>query len=480
MANPKVYIHEFIDIRGHHRADYMHHMTANWSPTAQRTRSQQCFGVWAVLGSTGAWPQVVNLWEEDGLAGLAASFAGEAVGPGAQDETLATWWAKAAEFRRGGFDRLLRPAAVEPRPSTSCAPPASGATCYAHELVKVRPGAAAEFLDLVRHEAVALHRAEGLELVGAFSTLMVDDDECLLLWAVPTWAEWAGYETALLGDGALAAWVRRLPPAGHGPAPHPAGRQPALAAADRPPALRRRPHRLDGVTWPPRSPTRGSPPCGPASASPNPIPSPRTTACPNEDAFRHVAEAYGDDNPLWCDPAYGADHPLGRADRPAAPGRRRHAHRRGRGHAARRRDQGADEGRPARRRPRLLLGQLPRVVGPLRPGTPVAAAQRAGRRARQGRRVRRAGRARVDRPRCSPRPTVRSCPAQYRLMIRTERDEGRGAQASTTTIEIEPVHRRARSTRIDEAVRRRARPPPRRRAPLVGGRRARATSSARW
>jgi acyl dehydratase len=25
---------------------------------------------------------------------------------------------------------------------------------------------------------------------------------------------------------------------------------------------------------------------------------------PNEDAFRHVALAYGDDNPLWCDPAY--------------------------------------------------------------------------------------------------------------------------------------------------------------------------------
>jgi len=26
---------------------------------------------------------------------------------------------------------------------------------------------------------------------------------------------------------------------------------------------------------------------------------------PNEDSFRHVAESYGDDNPLWCDPAYG-------------------------------------------------------------------------------------------------------------------------------------------------------------------------------
>jgi len=26
---------------------------------------------------------------------------------------------------------------------------------------------------------------------------------------------------------------------------------------------------------------------------------------PGTDAFRHVAIAYGDDNPLWCDPAYG-------------------------------------------------------------------------------------------------------------------------------------------------------------------------------
>lgn len=28
--------------------------------------------------------------------------------------------------------------------------------------------------------------------------------------------------------------------------------------------------------------------------------------CPNEDAFRHVALAYGDDNPLWCDPTYAS------------------------------------------------------------------------------------------------------------------------------------------------------------------------------
>jgi hypothetical protein len=69
-VNQKVYIHEFINITGHNRARYMHHMTANWSPIAQEERGQLCYGVWGVVGSTGAWPQVVNIWEEDGGKGL--------------------------------------------------------------------------------------------------------------------------------------------------------------------------------------------------------------------------------------------------------------------------------------------------------------------------------------------------------------------------------------------------------------------------
>jgi acyl dehydratase len=37
-----------------------------------------------------------------------------------------------------------------------------------------------------------------------------------------------------------------------------------------------------------------------------PHPQPPHYTCPGADAFRHVAEAYGDDNPLYCDPAHGA------------------------------------------------------------------------------------------------------------------------------------------------------------------------------
>ena len=69
-----VYIHEFIDIRGHNRAKYQHHMTANWVPVALAERNQRCYGVWSTIGSTGRWPEVVNMWEFDGWDGLVRNF----------------------------------------------------------------------------------------------------------------------------------------------------------------------------------------------------------------------------------------------------------------------------------------------------------------------------------------------------------------------------------------------------------------------
>lgn len=203
--NDCVYIHEFIDVRGHNRANYVHHMTANWSPTAQEERAQLCYGVWALLGSTGAWPQTVNMWEHDSWDGLAASFAVEGVGKGAQDPKLEKWWAKASEFRRGGFDRIVVPAPWTRTISELCADGVRGEV-YAHELVKVRPGAAVDFLERARASAVPALGRHGWELAGAFTTAMVDDDEALLLWAIPTWQHWADAEQAHTTEDDLVAW----------------------------------------------------------------------------------------------------------------------------------------------------------------------------------------------------------------------------------------------------------------------------------
>jgi hypothetical protein len=203
-VNDKIYIHEFIDIVGHHRADYMHHITANWSPIGQRERNQLCFGVFGTVGSTGAWPEVVNIWEEAGWEAIADSFAHELGHASLQDPALAEWWAEAATFRSGGRDRLLLPAPWT-RTIDELTRDGVRGVCYAHELVALRIGAARDFLDATREVAVPLYGDSGLELVGAWRTAMVSDSECLLLWAVPDWPSWASFERTADSD-AFDAW----------------------------------------------------------------------------------------------------------------------------------------------------------------------------------------------------------------------------------------------------------------------------------
>jgi hypothetical protein len=205
VANHKVYIHEFIDIIGHNRAAYMHHMAANWSPEAQEQRQQLCFGIWAVLGSTSRWPAVLNIWEHEGWDGLAASFGVEAVGKGAQDPTLEAWWAKAAELRSGGLDRILEPAPWTRTITELCADGVTGA-CYAHEQIVVRNGTVDDFLERVRVRGAEVGARFGWELAGAWKTAMVDEDECMLLWAIPTWQRWADFEQAHRSDVEVRAW----------------------------------------------------------------------------------------------------------------------------------------------------------------------------------------------------------------------------------------------------------------------------------
>jgi hypothetical protein len=193
--NEKIYIHEFIDIIGHGRARYMHHMTANWSPIAQEERGQLCYGVWGVVGSTGPWPAVVNMWEEDGWGGLAASFGHELSHAELQDPKLARWWSAAAELRSGGFDRLLIPAPWSPTIDDLCASQAGG-VAYAHDQVSVAPGQAGSFLELARDEAGSHYEKHGWQLIGAWETALRNDDEAFLLWSIPNWRQWSDGEAA--------------------------------------------------------------------------------------------------------------------------------------------------------------------------------------------------------------------------------------------------------------------------------------------
>jgi len=205
----KVYIHELIDVIGHNRGRYVHHMTANWCPEARVERNQLCLGVWATLGSTGRWPEVVNMWELDGWDGLAANFAHETAGGRDQDPTLAEWWATAASLRRGGVDRIVVPTPWTRPVEELCAAGVRGEV-YAHELFTVAPGTSGDLLDAVGEVARPLVAALGVEVVGAYEVAMADRSEAIVIWALPDWATWVAYERSWEPGGALQPWADAL------------------------------------------------------------------------------------------------------------------------------------------------------------------------------------------------------------------------------------------------------------------------------
>ncbi len=198
---PRVYIHEFVDVIGTERARYQHHMTANWCPEGGPLRRQRCFGVFSLVGSTGRWPQVANLWEYDSWDDLAHNFSVELVGAGHRDPMLARWWAEAASFRTGGTDRVLVAHDASPGIEHWCARGGTGAVAYVHELITTEVDGAGRLADVVAEDREDVAGRFGMELVGLFRTAMRARDEVVVLRSVPSWSVWSAFESWSAGEG---------------------------------------------------------------------------------------------------------------------------------------------------------------------------------------------------------------------------------------------------------------------------------------
>jgi hypothetical protein len=147
------------------------------------------------------------MWELDGWDGLVRNFEVETAGGRDQDPALAEWWAVAASLRRGGFDRILLPDEASKGIDDLCAAGTRGAL-YCHEVVTVPPGRASALLEAVREVGQHAYADEGLELLGAFRTALRADDECVLLWACPSWKAWGAFEQAWSRSSPVAGWAK--------------------------------------------------------------------------------------------------------------------------------------------------------------------------------------------------------------------------------------------------------------------------------
>jgi hypothetical protein len=190
MSGRNLYLHEQIDVVGEGAMRYMEH-TVGFNADAAADRGLELVGTWYTMGSTGRWPQVVNLWEcVDGWSGWRRLMEATNLRR-TQNPELTEWWQEALKTRSGGFDRLLGAARDCPSLADLRAQEVTGSV-FVHELSEVRPGAALDYLAAVRDCRVPLLAAYGHALVGLYEVLMTDV-EVITIWATDP----AGHEALM-------------------------------------------------------------------------------------------------------------------------------------------------------------------------------------------------------------------------------------------------------------------------------------------
>lgn len=189
----RLYLHEVVDIVGRGAAPYMAHVV-DFDPGAVADRGLGLAGTWEVVGTTGRWPQVVNLWEVvDGWDGW-ARLARRTNLAKATNVELGEWWDEAHKSRTGGFDRLLVSAPGAPDPMAAARSGLRGEVAV-HELTRVRPGAGPDYLAALVERWAPAAAEVGVHLVGAFEVLMTDVE------VVTVWVAGLDDHTALLRAG---------------------------------------------------------------------------------------------------------------------------------------------------------------------------------------------------------------------------------------------------------------------------------------
>lgn len=212
MATRNLYLHEYVDIVGEGAMRYMEHTVA-FDTDAAADRGLALVGTWYTMGSTGPWPQVVNLWESvDGWSGWRRLMEATNLRR-TQNPELVEWWQEALKTRTGGFDRVLGAAPGCPSLRELGASGVSGSV-FVHEISEVRPGAALDYLASVRELRVPLLADHGHALVGLYEVLLTDV-EVVTVWATDP----AGHESLMQAadegtDERIARWHEQARAAG--------------------------------------------------------------------------------------------------------------------------------------------------------------------------------------------------------------------------------------------------------------------------
>jgi hypothetical protein len=215
MRTRDLYLYEVIDIVGQGQYEYMEHLWAD--PVLRMPEMFGLQGAFYVLGAGGGrWPQVVNIWDIGSEGWLGWAKNADRLNLKRRKAFYGEWWDTAAQWRSGGFDRLV--AGVPGSPSTpEIAAAGIRGTVFWNEILTVRPGTQLEFLAAVAEERVPLLADYGIAPTGLYEVTS-NQHEVVMVWAasIPATTRYRQNRDAARGlceegeaDDRIPAWDRR-------------------------------------------------------------------------------------------------------------------------------------------------------------------------------------------------------------------------------------------------------------------------------
>jgi hypothetical protein len=214
-SKERLYSHELINMPVPGRQPYLNWFNT-WPAKVRAESGGACrnYGVWATHGSTHRWAEALIMWEYPDKAAMAdlmnASWNYIAHDDPASDHYMRFWKdAPDGVVDTSGMDRLMCSTPWSPTLETLVATVKDPAV-YLHYDISTRPGEIHRHLQDLHEQFIPIAHRLGLDFIGAFRTLLVNDNQGLAIFSAPTYEDWAGFENLRRIDPAMLAWRNKI------------------------------------------------------------------------------------------------------------------------------------------------------------------------------------------------------------------------------------------------------------------------------
>lgn len=202
--NDRIYLHEIIrTVPGREEPYLASVLSLHRDPKRGDRKGRAAFAQFRSAQTSGPWPCAVNIWENT-WAGQTEDLVGQ-FRDTRRDVAMEEWWNRNLHLRRGGYDRLLVPAAFSPAHADLVSRGVRCEVCW-HEIAWLPFGEPLKYLDLVGSELLPALDRLGLVLIGAFRVAM-RPRQVLTIIGAPQWRQLTETLSAAQRDPQLAAWT---------------------------------------------------------------------------------------------------------------------------------------------------------------------------------------------------------------------------------------------------------------------------------